>query len=84
MSTGFDLDRIKLLRTGAAVLLSRMPAWQARFVVEGHHYRARFEWPGVVTVADDNTGDVVARSLSGRPTEADAETLARPRILGRP
>ncbi len=69
-------DRAELLRTAASVLQSRMPAWQARFTVYGRHYRARFEWPGLVTVADDNTGELLARSVCGKPAEPDAETQA--------
>jgi hypothetical protein len=75
--------RQALLRTAAKVLLSRMPTWQARFSVAGHAYRARFEWPGVVTVADDNTGEVLARSVPGEPAEPDADTLRRDMIFGR-
>ncbi len=84
MNGGPGPDRLKLLRTAAAVLLSRMPTWQALLWFEGRRYRARFSWPGVVSVADDNTGDVVALSLPGQPTEPDADTLAKPRIVGRP
>jgi hypothetical protein len=69
-------DRLALLRMGANVLQSRMPTWQARFSCDGVAFRARFEWPGVVTVADDNTGETLARSMPGRPTEPDADTMA--------
>lgn len=69
-------DRVALLRLAASVLQSRMPTWQARFMCEGNAYRARFEWPGWVTVSDDNTGEPLARSLLGRPTEPDADTVA--------
>lgn len=76
MKPGTTKSRAELLAIGAGVLQSRMPGWQARFLVEGLAFRARFEWPGVVTVADDNTGERLARSLPGRPTEPDHETRA--------
>ncbi len=60
-----------LLRLAAQVLESRMPAWNARFLHEGMPYRARFAFPGVVIVTDDNTGAVLARSRPGMPTEMD-------------
>ncbi len=46
-------------------------------MMHGQAYRARFEWPGFVTVADDDTGELLARSLPGKPAEPDADTLAR-------
>lgn len=73
---GSAMFRADLLRTAASVLQSRMPTWQARFMVYGHPFRARFEWPGVVVVTDDNTGEVLARSVCGKPTTPDADTLA--------
>lgn len=68
------LDRSRILRTAAAVLESRQPAWTACFRLDGVAYRARWSWPGVVAVSDDNTGETLARSLPGRPAELDAET----------
>lgn len=76
MIPGTSKTRAEVLAIGASVLQSRMPTWQARFYAGGLAFRARFEWPGVVTVADDNTGEVLARSLPGRPATPDAETLA--------
>jgi hypothetical protein len=64
-------DPATLLRLASQVLQSRMPTWQARFTHEGMAYRARFEFPGVVSVADDNTGALLARSRPGMPTEMD-------------
>lgn len=84
MTPGRPLDRPDLLRTGAAVLQARMPAWNVAFRLVGIAYRARWDWPGVVTVADDNTGEVLARSIPGKPTEPDAETLARARGMRGP
>jgi len=78
------LARAELLRVAASVLQSRMPAWQARFTIEGRHFRARFEWPGFVTVADDNTGELLACSLPGKPTAPTADTLAKPSHIGGP
>lgn len=73
------LDCLKALRTAAAVLESRQPAFSACFGFDGARCRARWEWPGVVVVVADNTGAELARSLPGRPTEPDAETILRAR-----
>ena len=76
MSEGLIPSRAELLRLAAGVLLSRMPTWQARFLVRGHPFRARWEWPGVVTVSAEHSGELLARSEPGRPATPDAETLA--------
>ena len=76
MSEGLIPSRAELLRLAASVLLSRMPTWQARFLMHGHPFRARFEWPGVVTVSAENSGELLARSETGKPATADPETLA--------
>lgn len=76
MSEGLIPSRAELLRLAASVLLSRMPTWQARFLVQGHPFRARFEWPGLVTVSAENSGELLARSEPGKPATPDAETLA--------
>lgn len=76
MTEGAIPTRAELLRTGASVLLSRMPTWQARFTLNGMPFRARFEWPGVVTVSGENTGELLARSEPGRPVSPDVATLA--------
>ena len=77
MYPGQPLDCVQLLRHASAVLQSRMPAWNGRFRFDFVHYRARFDWPGVVTVSDDNTGETLARSVPGKPFEPDAETKGR-------
>ena len=77
-------SRAELLAIGATVLHSRLPQWQATFRASGFLFRARFAWPGVLTVTDDNTGEPVARSLLGRPGEPDADTLAAQLRDGRP
>ena len=76
MSEGPMPTRAELLRTAASVLLSRMPTWQARFTMQGHPFRARFEWPGVVTVSGENSGELLARSECGKPGTPDPETLS--------
>ena len=68
--------RASILPEAATVLQSRMPTWKARFRHRGHMVRARFEWPGVVSVYDDESGELLARSLFGKPAEADAQTIA--------
>lgn len=75
------VDPLKALRTAAAVLESRQPAWSACFRLDGVTCRARWGWPGVVSVCDDNTGETLARSLPGKPDEPDAETIARARRI---
>jgi hypothetical protein len=76
---GRPIDRLKALCTAAAVLESRQPTWTAYFRLDGAAFRARWAWPGVVVVCDDNTGEVLARSLPGKPTEPDAESVLRAR-----
>lgn len=47
------------------------PAWSARFFAVGKPYRARFDYPGVVSALDRNTGELIAKSRPGRPAEID-------------
>ena len=61
-------DRAALLRQADAVLRAMRPAWSAHFWAGGVSYRARFDYPGWVTVLDRNTGEVIARSRVGQPT----------------
>ena len=82
MYPGRRIDPVQLLQQGAAVLQSRMPLSNASFKHNQEPYRARFDWPGVVTVSEDNTGEVLARSLPGRPFEPDTETKARAARMG--
>ena len=80
MNRGAAIERAELLATASRVLLSRMPTWQARFSAHGNAYRARFEWPGTVSVADDNTGEVLARSEPGQPSAPYLQTRALPAL----
>src|SRR3990167_4312504 len=62
-------DPAALLRQADAVLRGMLPAWSAHFWAGGVAYRARFDYPGRVSVLDRNTGELIARSRPGRPTE---------------
>lgn len=46
-------------------------AWSARFFAVGKPYRARFDYPGVVSALDRNTGELIAKSLPGRAAELE-------------
>jgi hypothetical protein len=61
-----------LLQAAARVLEARRPQAQASFHLDGFRYRARFDWPGVVSVFNDADGMPLARSKPGRPLEVDA------------
>ena len=67
----------ELLRQADAVLRSWRPASAANFYACGYAFRARFDYPGVVSVYDGNTGDLLACSRPGKPTH-----LARPKRVG--
>ena len=69
-------DPAALLRQADAVLRAMLPAWSAHFWAGGASYRARFDYPGRVTVLDRNTGEVIARSRVGRPTELASKPKA--------
>lgn len=49
-----------------------LPAWSTHFSREGWSYRARFDYPGVVSVYDRNTGELLVRSRPGHPTKPEA------------
>lgn len=59
----------ELLRLADAHLRSLQPAMRASFHHDGRLYRARFDYPGRVLVFDGCTGELLARSQPGRPTE---------------
>jgi 2-oxo-4-hydroxy-4-carboxy--5-ureidoimidazoline (OHCU) decarboxylase len=66
-----------LLRQAHLVLTALQPAMTASFHSWGEAYRARFDYPGIVSVFHRNTGELVARSRRGRPTEPAALPRAR-------
>ena len=88
------VTRAALLRQAARVLQARWPQLQATFRAEALPvtgmppgmigYRARFDWPGVVGLADDNTGEPIARSIPGKPEDPDAWILALDHQARRP
>ena len=57
-----------LLRTADAVMRSRWPQLQAYFKQDGVALRARFDYPGILCVHTNNTGEQLAESLPGCPT----------------
>ena len=71
----------ELLRQADRVLLTMAPDWSADFNSDGIGYRARFDYPGVVSVHDRNTGEVIARSRPGQPTKLAVPR--KPRHAGR-
>ena len=68
-----------LLRRAHHVLIALQPAMTASFHSWGEAYRVRFDYPGVVSVYHRNTGELVARSRRGRPTEPATLLRARRR-----
>jgi hypothetical protein len=55
-----------LLRADA-VMRAMQPAFSCYFHEAGIAYRARFEYPGVLSVYDRHSGDLVAVSEPGHP-----------------
>jgi len=62
----------ELLRQADRVMRMAQPAFTATFHANGMAYRARWDYPGRLSVCDRNTGELVARSRLGRPTELAA------------
>ena len=67
----------ELLRQADRVLRTMQPAFSTQFCADGISYRARFDYPGYVSVFDRNTGELVARSVSGNPSKLAATTRLR-------
>jgi hypothetical protein len=67
----------ELLQAAAMVLQMSMPTWRQTFYCAGRRYRARWDWPGVVTVMRFHTGEVMAQSVPGRPTTPAKAVKAR-------
>lgn len=66
-----------LLRQADSVLRSAAPTWTASFHADGFAYRARFAYPGILSVFTRNTGELVARSRPGQPTKLAVQRKAR-------
>ena len=76
-------DDAVLLRAAAGLIESRQPARQATLRHRRDHspnglalFLVRFDFPGVVSVYEHDTGVLIVRSRTGRPTEPDALRLA--------
>lgn len=67
----------ELLQAADRVMRSLQPAMQAHFYCNGWSLRARWDYPGILSVHDRNTGVLLARSRRGQPTK-----LAAPRRGG--
>ncbi|MEI2678413.1 MAG: hypothetical protein V9G29_11480 [Burkholderiaceae bacterium] len=67
----------QLLRQADRVLRAMQPATSTHFSADGISYRARFDYPGYVSVFDRNTGELVAQSLPGNPTKLVATSRLR-------
>ncbi|MFZ2648561.1 MAG: hypothetical protein WA210_00515 [Burkholderiaceae bacterium] len=81
MSRPFELEPADLLRQADRVLRAMQPAFSVHFAAWGYSYRARFDYPGRVSVFDRNTGELIARSRPGHPSKLAA--LPRVRNAGR-
>lgn len=64
----------QLLNAAARLLESRQPERQATLTHELLRYLVRFDWPGVVSVFDHDTGRLVVKSKAGQPFEVDPST----------
>jgi hypothetical protein len=64
----------ELLQLADRVLKSLQPAMQAHFYCDGWSLRARWDYPGILSVYERNSGVLLARSRRGQPTK-----LAAPR-----
>ena len=61
----------RLQRAAAFVRIhAKSPLFQKRM----GRYLVRFEWPGVLIVADPDTGAVYAQSEPGQPTQPQGQT----------
>lgn len=65
-----------LLLQAHSVLSAMQPAFSVHFHSHGVAFRARFDYPGRVSVYEKNTGELIVRSRPGRPTEV-AKSAAR-------
>ena len=61
--------RTIILRQAARLLQAEHPACRVTFARGGDKYLARFDWPGVVVVTDRKSGETIATSRPGQPTE---------------
>jgi hypothetical protein len=62
----------ELLRCADMAMRSAAPCWTVVFWVDGRGYRARFEYPGRLSVYVKATGELLARSKPGRPTAPES------------
>lgn len=58
----------ELLRCADVAMRGAAPCWTVVFWIDGRGYRARFEYPGRLSVHTRATGELLARSKPGRPT----------------
>ena len=69
------VERLEALRVAAAVLKARWPSRQACVEIwigpNTHAALAAFDYPGVVRVTMRTTGELIAQSKPGHPSELD-------------
>lgn len=85
MSTNTEWAAPLVLRAAALLIESRQPASQALLTYripstpDRAQYLVRFTFPGVVSVYAHDTGELIVRSLPGRPTEPNVPRVKRAR-----
>lgn len=62
----------RLLQAADQIMRMAQPAFQASFHFSGWRYRAKWEYPGVLSVWCGETGAMLARSRPGHPTKPAA------------
>ena len=67
----------ELLRQADRVLQAMQPAFSVHFYCHGIGYRARWDYPGRVSVFDRHTGELIARSRFGQPAKLAALPTSR-------
>ena len=66
-----------LLQAADRIMKSLQPAIQASFHCDGWSFRARWDYPGILSVYDRHTGVLLARSRRGQPTKLAAPRRGR-------
>ena len=62
----------ELLRGADRIMRMAQPALQASFYLDGWRFRAKWEYPGVLSVWSVASGALLARSRPGHPTKPAA------------
>ena len=62
----------ELLQAADRIMKSLQPAMQTSFYCAGWPCRARWDYPGILSVYDRASGQLLARSRRGQPTKPAA------------